>query len=569
MAFNPFLSMNEPAAPVTTEELNPFMMTDTEPVVFDNTDNPFAASNPFFSGGGFDEPSVGDTVPVDIFGGVEPTGVGAKQFTGFETDATMDLFGNQPIKPTELELITTTADDFPDDDSLQQQPMRPLPTETQNLILSVTGQMEFNSSHLLDRIPPTRTPSPVSVRDIHSPSPTPEPELELELEPQEEPPPVVENADTTRAKPARPPPARPPVPPPVARPPPPRPAPPPVPQMPQRPPQPQTTDEINLFDAPAPVVIKPTKEAILSLYSVPKKEEKQIDFLSDDIMDSMSTDSATEAPSSSIDAESSVVNMAAGTTTRLIFEENITATTTPDVPVSAAETTFPPSTGSLQQAVAPMDCSEPPTEVTLTPVNDTSPFADSALDDFQSHFDESEKNPFETGEIDTSAAYTSPGANIFGFDTANTTTNVNVFGMDNDAFTAAPTSSVTPIQTDIFESTSSPFDDNTQSQTDAFTTAGGNDNIFTAVQSVNSSPFDDNNDVAFASRGGSDNIFGVSQPVASADLGWGDTSEAMVQDAFPDAHDAFPESQDAFDAFSAKFDSTSANHKNTSKQFGH
>ncbi|KAK4886737.1 hypothetical protein RN001_003008 [Aquatica leii] len=45
-------------------------------------------------------------------------------------------------------------------------PPRPPPSkETQDLLIS----------HLLDKIPPTRTPSPVSMRDLHSPSPTPEP----------------------------------------------------------------------------------------------------------------------------------------------------------------------------------------------------------------------------------------------------------------------------------------------------------------------------------------------------------------------------------------------------------
>lgn len=53
-------------------------------------------------------------------------------------------------------------------------PVVPPSKETQDLIMSVTGAMDATSSHLLDRIPPTRTPSPVSMRDLHSPSPTPE-----------------------------------------------------------------------------------------------------------------------------------------------------------------------------------------------------------------------------------------------------------------------------------------------------------------------------------------------------------------------------------------------------------
>jgi len=55
-------------------------------------------------------------------------------------------------------------------------PPRPVPPsqETVNLILSVTGEMEATSSHLLDRLPPTRTPSPTLIRDLQTPSPTPE-----------------------------------------------------------------------------------------------------------------------------------------------------------------------------------------------------------------------------------------------------------------------------------------------------------------------------------------------------------------------------------------------------------
>nr|CAD7578857.1 unnamed protein product [Timema californicum] len=54
-------------------------------------------------------------------------------------------------------------------------PPRPPPSqETKNLILSVTGAMEATSSHLLDRLKATRTPSPTPIRDLHSPSPTPD-----------------------------------------------------------------------------------------------------------------------------------------------------------------------------------------------------------------------------------------------------------------------------------------------------------------------------------------------------------------------------------------------------------
>ncbi|KAF9808921.1 hypothetical protein SFRURICE_000967 [Spodoptera frugiperda] len=225
MAYNPFLSMNEPSAPATTDVLNPFMIADAEPEAI-TCENPFATSNPFSDFGSGYEPPAGDTVPVDIFSGIEPTGIGAKHYEEFseQKSTPLDIFTSSPVdqdrlvKPTELDLVAATLDhpfSNEEEDQSHHLPARPLPPETQNLILTVTGQMEFTSSHLLDRIPPTRTPSPVSVRDIHSPSPTPEPEHVDE--------PLGDNFDINRNKPTRPPPARPP---PATRPPPPRPQPP-------------------------------------------------------------------------------------------------------------------------------------------------------------------------------------------------------------------------------------------------------------------------------------------------------------------------------------------------------
>lgn len=48
------------------------------------------------------------------------------------------------------------------------------PQSTQDLISTVSSQLEETSSELLGRIPATRSPSPVSMRDLHSPSPTPD-----------------------------------------------------------------------------------------------------------------------------------------------------------------------------------------------------------------------------------------------------------------------------------------------------------------------------------------------------------------------------------------------------------
>lgn len=533
MAFNPFLNTNEPPAPVTTEVLNPFMTPEPETDTFGSNDNPFATSNPFsdFGGGGY-EPPAGDTVPTDIFGGVEPTG--AKHFNVFESDGNIDSFGCQPMKPTELDLISTTTDEYSSlEDCNQQVSVRPLPPKTQNLILSVTGQMEFTSSHLLDRIPLTRTPSPVSVRDIHSPSPTELPED-----------PVLDNADTTRAppptpatvsKPTRPPPARPP---PVARPPPPRPAPPPVPKQPQRPPPPQTVDnEINLFDAPAPVALKPTKEAIMSLYSVPKKEDKQIDFLSDNIMDSVSTEDLKDTYISNPEST-------APKASKLIFDPGSTAAS--DEPTLQMEALFSPYTTATVDTLAPMDCSEP-ASANLTPVlSNTSPFAESDADGFEYHQSaDIEKNPFGNVGDEEQSTFANTSADIFSVQSEdNVMSHANVFAaVDDGSFSmiTEPAVDYAPVQGNIFgNATSGLFGNN---KTDTFSSG---------VEDA----FDTGMDAAFGDGG--DSAYGASQAVVSSDPGWGDAPEAMMQDAFP-------ESQDAFDAFSAKFDNTSANHMNSGK----
>lgn len=513
MAFNPFLSMNEPAAPVTTDVLNPFMMSDAEPAEAFTGDNPFAASNPFSDFGGGYEPPAGDTVPVDIFGTADPSGIGAKHF---EETPTLNVFDSQPmendklVKPTELELVSTLVDsDFTQAAETHeiQPPARPLPPETQNLILSVTGQMEFTSTHLLDRIPPTRTPSPVSVRDIHSPSPTPEPDLL-------EDPVVIESTDLNRNKapPARPPPARPPRPAPPS-------APPPRPQAPPQIPQ-APADDINLFDAPIPMVVKPTKEAILSLYSAPKKEEKPIDFLSDDIMENIPADTDMPPPNVLTTSATSVANEHK----ELLFNEAPASTTAIGGISSDTVTTndlFSSSVNPMEDTSAPMDCTEPTGEEPspVVPMN-SSPFADDSDTTLQSaQVVESEKNPFETTDID---------------DNVTMLDNQNIFGMPtNDVFMTSQTDSQVNVAEDLLPQASSEI-----TEMDAFTTEP-----VKSFDTAQSNIFDTNQ-------------IDISEEQAS-NLGW-DTGEAMAQEAFP-------ESQDAFDAFSAKFDSAPMNHMNTGK----
>lgn len=117
-------------------------------------------------------------------------------------------------------------------------PPRPQPPkETKDLILSVTGAMEATSSHLLDRLKATRTPSPTPMRDLHSPSPTPD--MMLQPQPQQAQHAAdllfgVDDDDLDAAAPAPPP------------------TPQPQPQLPQRPPRPEKP--------PPPAVAQPQQQ---------------------------------------------------------------------------------------------------------------------------------------------------------------------------------------------------------------------------------------------------------------------------------------------------------------------
>lgn len=175
---NPFLfdddgdAGNEPAA-------NPFLLedtsaTETEAFAEDANDNPFLAqaSNPF----AFDAED--DVQPESV---PEPAAVAvavAVAPTSDVEDKAMSFFGTTITDDDEAEVVnvqhTATASES-NEDLKKPPPPRPTPPQaTQDLISSVADHLDQTSSHLLDRIPKTRTPSPVSMRDLHSPSPTPE-----------------------------------------------------------------------------------------------------------------------------------------------------------------------------------------------------------------------------------------------------------------------------------------------------------------------------------------------------------------------------------------------------------
>ncbi|XP_023309936.1 protein stoned-B-like [Anoplophora glabripennis] len=193
-----------------------------------------------------------------------------------------------PQKPVDLNLKCSQT-------TIGNGPPRPPPPrvppskETQDLLMSVMGAMDATSSSLLDKIPPTRTPSPVSMRDLHSPSPTPDTTFGDLLDN----PAVIPTVQ--QVKPARPsPPVRPPKPAPPQKPPPPE-----LPgilsntqmQAQQQQPKPSGNkaselDEIpNMFDVETtqPQKVSVSKADILNLYNTapPKPETMKTDLLFD------------------------------------------------------------------------------------------------------------------------------------------------------------------------------------------------------------------------------------------------------------------------------------------------
>lgn len=223
---NPFLFTEEEMAEevATTQEtvVNPFLMDDVgggDDTELPVSDNPFfdqVVSNPFAD---FQQPEPEDQQPIN---------------TSF-FDTTIHDPDEMSVPPVQ---ISVPGEFYSSEDELERNgkkaapPPRPgPPIAAQHLISTVAGQLDLASHDLLGRIPVTRTPSPVSMRDLHSPSPTPDDQnlldcnLEEQLPLDDAPEQQAEVMETTRAVPEAqkaPPPARPP----------PRPQPPPKPQPP-------------------------------------------------------------------------------------------------------------------------------------------------------------------------------------------------------------------------------------------------------------------------------------------------------------------------------------------------
>lgn len=198
MTANPFLFNEETYTSPSSAASNPFLMDDDPEPTSEHefNDNPFLSqtattmsTNPFC----FDpmdlEPAEAEIPEAQhALSHNDPFGCISK-----ESESNADiLFGSTETQSTDF-LVTTKTESSPlpqkpSDLNLKYShqisgngpprppPPRPPPSkETQDLLMSVMGEMDATSSSLLNKIPPTRTPSPVSMRDLHSPSPTPEP----------------------------------------------------------------------------------------------------------------------------------------------------------------------------------------------------------------------------------------------------------------------------------------------------------------------------------------------------------------------------------------------------------
>lgn len=155
MAANPFLMQSEP----DSSSDNPFGATTTAPVTT-------GASNPFAFGGDDLDPEPE----------AEPEAEAAPLN---DLDPAMSFFGTTIEAEDDALSLKSAAEDSEPHAHAQPHPPPPPrpqapPQSTQDLISTVSSQLDETSSELLGRIPATRSPSPVSMRDLHSPSPTPD-----------------------------------------------------------------------------------------------------------------------------------------------------------------------------------------------------------------------------------------------------------------------------------------------------------------------------------------------------------------------------------------------------------
>lgn len=175
---NPFLFDDDESDVAADPASNPFLQdAPAESDDIESTDNPFFGQmaqtvNPFADYGKESVSATPDTSNVSEIIAVKTASAAVN------VDSAMSFFGTT-IKDEEEDHETRSifiAAQAEEKNAGPAPPPRPNPPNqaTQDLISSIADQLDQTSSHLLGRIPVTRTPSPVSIRDLHSPSPTPE-----------------------------------------------------------------------------------------------------------------------------------------------------------------------------------------------------------------------------------------------------------------------------------------------------------------------------------------------------------------------------------------------------------
>lgn len=156
---------------------NPFLYTEDD---IDET----RSSNPFFDANPnditADNPFLSESNPFASFG--ETENVISQQYIDppqllYQPDVFIDNCSNEllDLGGDKENQIQNSVDVNENNRSKKSPPERPTPpSNMQDLISTLSSQLDMTSNKLLGQIPATRTPSPVSMRDLHSPSPTPE-----------------------------------------------------------------------------------------------------------------------------------------------------------------------------------------------------------------------------------------------------------------------------------------------------------------------------------------------------------------------------------------------------------
>lgn len=477
---NPFLFGEEDLEDTGAEAtINPFLLGDADAGEDEGgSDNPFGGPNPFAFGG--DEGEDVPTTMAEILQGEDTTTT--TQASSRSNDPAMNFFSTTIDEEPHAE---ESKNDVEDELNKEHRGSIPPSKTTQDLIDTVSGHLEQTSTELLDRLPATRSPSPISMRDIASPSPTPDSAFGDLMDYSESA--SIQCVDNpfgapTSVQQVH---APAPVPPPVRgqppRPPPPRPIPPrptpPLPPAPVHPAPPQ--EQPDLFDvheqAAAPSRPPPPKsnDDILSLYDPKPKTTQQPDLLTDDIdLKETQPDSKQSPPK-----EQPIFAVDEKPMEELTVKENkhamrraptpdIEVTTCPDNPRSDDEEDEPQPTPPDVKPTQ-TDSGSPPTESSQPVTTDVTPHTsepeqmDTGLD-FAPPSGVSSANPFASPDDDEE---TFPPAaevtNIFGVEETTAVeepVDTNILAADPTNIFAAEPDPPAPVVNNIFSDEPDEFD---------------------------------------------------------------------------------------------------------------